>query len=123
MSPSPIESFLTSVRGRIHSGLLRTVTSRVLLGAAISAVLYALAWRVFGYAAPRIGYVAIALTAVLVAIAWLVSKRRDLRHAAGVADRFFELKDGLVSWMDFKSAGLQGEVYQLRFLFQNRRRF
>jgi hypothetical protein len=113
MSQNLIEPFLQAVRRRIHGGRRMMIVSRTLLAAAAAALLWALAWRIFGYAAPRHGYAVIGGIAVLAAVTWLISSRRGLRDAAHAADGFFHLKDGLVSWLDFKAAGLQGEVYEL----------
>jgi len=113
MNPSVIETFVHAVRRRLDGGTRLVVVSRVLLAAAATAVAWALAWRVFGYAAPRLGYAVVAGIAAVAGGVWILLVRRGTREAAGVADRVFDLKDGLVSWLDFKDAGRQGEVYQL----------
>jgi len=113
MNPSAIETFVHTVRRRLDGGTRLVVVSRVLLAAAVVAVAWALAWRVFGYAAPRQGYAVVAGIAVVAGGLWILLVRRGTREAAAVADRVFDLKDGLVSWLDFKDAGRQGEVYQL----------
>ncbi|MCX6865728.1 MAG: hypothetical protein NTV46_05805 [Verrucomicrobia bacterium] len=113
MNSTAIEIFLHAVRRRLDGGARRQVMARVLLAAAVTAVAWALAWRVFGYAAPRPGYAVVAGVAAVVAAVWILLDRCGLRYAAGVADRIFDLKDGLGSWLDFQSAGLQGEIYQL----------
>ncbi len=113
MSRPTIESFLDGVRTRLDGGNRIHVVSRVLLAGAALAVAWALAWRVFGYAAPRSGYAVVALLAVVTVIAWTLLTRRGVRESANKADVVFHLKDGLVSWLDFKAAGLDGEVYQL----------
>ena len=113
MNSSEIEIFLHSVRRRLGGGVRMWIISRVLLAGAGSAVAWALAWRIFGYAAPHFGYALIAGLAVVTGTAWVISARSGVREAANVADVFFNLKDGLVSWLDFKAAGLEGDVYQL----------
>ena len=113
MSSPEIQSFLISVRSRIAGGTRKAIIAKVLLGIAGAAVVWALAWRAFGYAAPIMGYAVIAAVGLLAGVFWMIASRRGLRDAAHVADRQFSLKDGLVSWMDFKEAGLDGEVYQL----------
>jgi hypothetical protein len=113
MNPSSIETFVHAVRRRLDGGTRVVVVSRVLLAGAAAAVAWALAWRVFGYAAPRLGYAVVGGTAAMAGGLWILLTRRGPREAAGVADRVFDLKDGLVSWLDFKNAGRQGEVYQL----------
>jgi hypothetical protein len=113
MNPSSIETFVHAVRRRLDGGTRLVVVARVLSAGAAAAVAWALAWRVFGYAAPRLGYAVVAGIAVAAGGLWVLLARRGVREAAGVADRVFDLKDGLVSWLDFKDAGRQGEVYQL----------
>lgn len=113
MSPSEIGSFLDAVRRRLNLDGGWRVCSRVLLGGAAAAVLWALAWRGFGYAAPRAGYAVAALGALLAGWIWLRLSRRGVRDAAHAADAVFDLKDGLISWLDFRAAGRDGEVYQL----------
>ncbi|MES2657594.1 MAG: hypothetical protein V4689_03195 [Verrucomicrobiota bacterium] len=101
------------MRRRLDGGVRLQVFSRVFLVAAGSALAWAVAWRIFGYAAPRPGYAVVAGLALAAGIVWILLSRRGVREAANVADAFFKLKDGLVSWLDFKAAGLEGEIYQL----------
>ncbi len=113
MTESLIEAFLQAVRRRLDDGVRWRVISRTLLAGATAALVWALAWRVFGYAAPRPGYAVVAAVAVIAAIVWIMASRRNTRDAAHSADSVFNLKDGMISWLDFKSAGLDGEAYQL----------
>lgn len=113
MSLSVIESFLHAVRRRLDGGARMRVISRVFLAASVSALLWAVAWRVFGYAAPLPGYAVIAALAVIAAIVRLILSRHDVHAAARSADGVFHLKDALVSWLDFRAHKREGEVYQL----------
>lgn len=113
MSPPVIESFLHAVRRRLDVGAGMRVFSRVFLAASSAAVLWAVAWRTFGYAAPRPGYAVIAAIGLVAGIVWFVLSKHDLRRAARTADEVFGLKDALVSWLDFHAGHREGEVYQL----------
>ncbi len=113
MSQPVIESFLNAVRRRLDGGARMQVYSQVLLAASAAAVLWAIAWRIFGYAAPLASYAVIAVLAVISAIVWLIFSKRDIHSAAHSADGVFGLKDALVSWLDFRAGKHEGEVYQL----------
>lgn len=113
MAHSAIHQFLNSVMRRIaRDGRIR-VAARVLLVAAAACVVWALAWRAYGYAAPRMAYGLIAFIAMTAGFVWILWKRPTVRDAAHSADKVFGLKDGLISWLDFKAARCDGEVYQL----------
>jgi hypothetical protein len=113
MSTNPIPSFIDAVRRRLDRGVASRLGARCLLAAAGACVLWAVTWRIFGYAAPWPGY-AIAGGAGLVAfvISTLMSKRSDTQ-AAAAADEVFGLKDGLLSWLGFRAKGSEGEVFDL----------
>jgi hypothetical protein len=91
MSTNPIPSFIDAVRRRLDRGVASRLGARCLLAAAGACVLWAVTWRIFGYAAPWPGY-AIAGGAGLVAfvISTLMSKRSDTQ-AAAAADEVFGL--------------------------------
>lgn len=110
---SSLASFLDAVRRRLDRGVASRIGARCLLAAAGVALVWAVAWRIFGYAAPRTGY-AIAGGAGLLAfvIARMVA-RKSSTDAALAADETFGLKDGLLSWLGFHAKGSEGEVYQL----------
>jgi hypothetical protein len=110
---SSLASFLDAVRRRLDRGVASRIGARCLLAAAGAALVWAVAWRIFGYAAPRTGY-AIAGAAGLLAfaIARMVA-RKSSTDAALAADEAFGLKDGLLSWLGFHAAGSEGEVYHL----------
>lgn len=113
MKPDAITEFLSQVRSRINRGILLHVGSRCLLAAAVAGLVWALAWRVFGYAAPWVGYAVVAVGALVAGVIWMARKRRDVRHAAMSADEAFALKDGLVSWLDFRSRDEDREAFHL----------
>jgi hypothetical protein len=107
-------SFLDAVRRRLDRGVASRIGARCLLAAAGASLAWAVSWRIFGYAAPRIGY-AIATGAALLAFAIaLMVSRRNSTDAALAADETFGLKDGLLSWLGFRAKGGEGEVYQLQ---------
>jgi hypothetical protein len=112
MNPSPLTAFLDAIRRRLDRGVASFIGSRCLLAAAAACVLWATAWRIFGYAAPRAGYgIAIAAGLLGFGIA-LVLSRRSTADAARAADGTFGLKDGFLSWLGF--GGREGEVYRLQ---------
>ena len=113
MSTPIIERFLTAVGRRLKTGIRSRVVSRCLLAGSAAALLWALGWRVFGYAAPREGYAVAVVLALVAGAIWMRISRPGVRDAAHQADSLFDLKDGLISWLDFKAAGLDGETYQL----------
>ena len=89
------------------------LAARVGVWAAGGMLLWLLAWRVFGYAAPWQG---LAAGLPMAGLAWWVASRIgrvDEVVAARRADGCFGLKDGLVSWLDFRDRGLTGEVREL----------
>jgi hypothetical protein len=109
-----LSSFLDAVRRRLDRGVASRIGARCLLAAAGASLVWAVAWRAFGYAAPRIGYaIAIGTALLAFAIALMVS-RRNSTDAALAADETFGLKDGLLSWLGFHAKGNDGEVYQLQ---------
>jgi hypothetical protein len=113
MNANPIPSFIGAVRRRLDRGVASRLGARCLLAAAGACVLWAVAWRIFGYAAPWPGY-AVAGGAGLVAfvISTMMSKRSE-EQAAAAADEVFGLKDGLLSWLGFRAKGSEGEVFDL----------
>jgi len=113
MNSRPIQHFLDHVRRRIDRGNARRTGAWCLLAAAAAAVAWALGWRIFGYAAPWIGYAVAAAAGILVLAAAAVLARRSQLNAASTADDVFELKDGLLSWLEFRAEGRAGEAYQL----------
>lgn len=113
MMTAEIPGFLDVVRRRLDRDVRIRAASWCLLAAATACVVWALGWRVFGYAAPRPVYGFIIGVTLISGVAWVAWKRRNVRDAAHVADKTFELKDGLISWLDFKDASCAGEVYDL----------
>ena len=113
MNPEVISQFLVQVRARINRGVSLRVGSWCLLAAGVAGLVWALAWRIFGYAAPWVGYAVIAVLALTAAFIWIAAKRRDVRHADASADETFSLKDGLVSWLDFRARDEDREAFRL----------
>ncbi len=113
MNRPDIGLFLEAVRRRLNRDAAWRVGARILLTAASAAVLWALSWRIFGHAAPRAGYAVVAVSALAAASVPLFLSRRNERDAAAFADDVFGLKDALLSWLDFRSTGRSGEVYEL----------
>lgn len=111
---NPLSSFLDSVRRRLDRGIASRIGARCLLAAAAAALLWAVGWRIFGYAAPRVAYVVAIFAGVLAFAILLALSRRTAADAARAADQTFGLKDGLLSWLGFRSGGRDGEVYQLQ---------
>lgn len=108
-----LASFLDAVRRRLDCGVASRIGARCLLAGAGVCLVWAVAWRIFGYAAPRMGY-AIAIVVALLAFAVaLLLTRKNATDAALAADETFGLKDGLLSWLGFRAKGNEGEVYQL----------
>ncbi len=113
MKTSPIHDFIIAVRRRLNRGSAWLQAARCLLATAAVCVVWALAWRIFGYAAPLAGYAAVV---VLGLVAWLASaavSRRTPAEAAMVADENFGLKDGLLSWLGFRGKRGEAEAYEL----------
>jgi hypothetical protein len=113
MNASPLGSFLDAVRRRLDRGVASRIGARCLLAAAGACLLWAVGWRIFGYAAPRAGYAVAAAAGGLAFVIALALSRRKTRDAAHAADETFGLKDGLLSWLGFRAKGHDGEVYQL----------
>lgn len=113
MNSREIQRFLVAVRSHLARGRRRAVLARVICGACLLAVFWAIAWRLTGYAVPPSGFIVISALAAMTVGAWIAMGRRNLRHGAIVADREFALKDGLISWLEFHEANRTGEIYQL----------
>lgn len=109
-----LASFLDAVRRRLDHGVASRIGARCLLAAAGSSLVWAVAWRAFGYAAPRLGYAIAAGAGLLVFVVALMVSRRNATDAALAADETFGLKDGLLSWLGFRGKDGEGEVYQLQ---------
>jgi hypothetical protein len=92
-----LATFLDAVRGRLDRGVASRIGARCLLAASAASLVWAVTWRVFGYAAPRIGYAIAMGTALLVFGIALITSRRNSTDAALAADETFGLKDGLLS--------------------------
>ncbi|MCW1926494.1 hypothetical protein OKA05_28340 [Luteolibacter arcticus] len=108
-----LASFLDAVRHRLDRGVASRIGARCLLAAASACLVWAVAWRIFGYAAPRIGYAIAGGIGLLAFVIALMASRRNSTDAAVAADETFGLKDGLLSWLGFRAKGSEGEVYQL----------
>lgn len=113
MNESPIVRFLEAVRRRLNRSTYSRLAGYGLVTAGGLCLAWALAWRIAGYAAPRLGYgVIVFWIAVFFAYAgWLAS--RSQAEAASSADRLFGLKDGLLSWLGFRGRESTGEAYEL----------
>jgi hypothetical protein len=109
-----LPSFLDAVRRRLDRGVASRIGARCLLAAGGASFVWAVAWRAFGYAAPRMGYAIAAGAALLAFVIALAVSRRNSTDAALAADETFGLKDGLLSWLGFRAKGGEGEVYQLQ---------
>jgi len=112
---SIIHSFLHAVRARLnHSLVLRSMLA-ALISTAVAAILWALGWRAFGYAAPRLAYPLIAASAFLVFAVRFFLICHSLSHSATFADRHFHLKDAIASFLDFHARPAHdAPVYQLQ---------
>jgi hypothetical protein len=112
---STIHPFLHAVRARLNQSLALRSLLAALLTAAVAAILWALAWRAFGYAAPRVGYALIAAATALGFAARFFLIRRTLNHSAAFADHHFRLKDAITSFLDFHSRPEHdAPIYQLQ---------
>lgn len=114
---SPIHIFLQAVTARLNRSLaLRSLLAASLV-TAIAAILWALGWRAFGYAAPRLGYLLIAAATLLGFGLRVVLTRRGVAQSAAFADQHFHLKDAITSFLDFNSRPAHdAPVYQLQQL-------
>lgn len=112
---STIYTFLHGVRDRLnHSLALRSLLTALLIAAA-AAIVWALGWRIFGYAAPHLAYPLIAAAALLAFFIRFLLLRRSLSHSATFADRHFHLKDAITSFLDFHTRPAHdAPVYQLQ---------
>jgi hypothetical protein len=112
---STIHAFLRAVRARLNQSLaLRSLLAALLTGA-VAAILWALAWRAFGYAAPQWGYALIAAATALGFAVRFFLIRRTLNHSAAFADHHFRLKDAITSFLDFHSRPEHdAPIYQLQ---------
>lgn len=108
-----ISGFLERVRLRLARADASRLAARCLTGLAAAALLWAIGWRIFGYAAPRAGYAVVAVTGLLAWTVGIMLRRRGMRHAAVAADETFDLKDGLLSWLGFRAKDLRGEAFEL----------
>ncbi len=113
MNASPISAFIDVVRRRLDRGVASRIGARCLLAAAGACVLWAVGWRIFGYAAPWLGYAVAGAAGVLALIVAMMLSRQTTARAASVADEVFGLKDGLLSWLGFRAKGSEGEVFEL----------
>ena len=86
MSTPIIERFLTAVGRRLKTGIRSRVVSRCLLAGSAAALLWALGWRVFGYAAPREGYAVAVVLALVAGAIWMRISRPGVRDAAHQAE-------------------------------------
>lgn len=111
---SPLTPFLDAVRRRLDRGVASHIGARCLIVAAGGSLLWAVGWRVFGYAAPRSGY--LVMTGASFVLAWVIreTSRKSTADAAQAADQAFGLKDGMLSWLGFRAKGDEGEVFQLQ---------
>ncbi len=113
--PTSIQTFLSSVRSRLNCALLLRGIVGIVLVAAVTCIMWAVAWRIFGYAAPWLGYAVACGGVILVAVFIYFFKRLDTPASARFADQFFHLKDGLVSFLEFHTlANKDDEVFQLQ---------
>lgn len=113
--PASIATFLHAVRKYLNRSLLVRGLFVAIIVAASACIIWALAWRIFGYAAPFLGYlIATALTAITGLIVYRM-KRYQEHGAALQADEHFHLKDALVSFLDFhQRQEHEAEVYRLQ---------
>jgi hypothetical protein len=112
---STVHLFLHAVRARLNQSLALRSLLAALLTAAVAAILWALAWRAFGYAAPRLGYPLIGAAAGLGFSIRFFLIRRTVSHSAVFADHHFRLKDAITSFLDFHSRPEhEAPIYQLQ---------
>ncbi len=113
MNAPAIPTFLERIRDRLNLGAVIRISAAALLAVSLAAVSWALAWRIFGYAAPAWGYVVAIVIGAISAIAWIFASLSKTRDAAVTADAVFHLKDGLISWLDFQTRDEEREALRL----------
>lgn len=113
MSSSSIDRFLVRVRRRLNLRTMVRSLVMVLLIASIVMLAVAAFYVVQGYAVDRRWYLVVAGLSVLSLFVLWVARRVGPMPAAEYADRFFELQDGLVSWLNFSSKHKSGGFYEL----------
>lgn len=110
-----IAHFLHQVRSHLNRALLMRGLFLALSACASACILWALSWRIFGYAAPHLGYLVIAGMTLIIGLMIYRMKLHKLQDAAVRADEHFQLKDALTSYLDFQQRpDTTCEVYQLQ---------
>jgi hypothetical protein len=113
--PDAIASFLRDVQKHLNRSQLRRGAVSAVIILAAACIVWALVWRIFGYAAPLIGYAAGACVTLLCGIVLFRIKRHILHTTAMKADGHFHLKDALISFLDFhQRSEHDAEVYRLQ---------
>ncbi len=101
MTPQ-IRKFLQSAQIRFNKQLLCLVSDSIFPATMVLALIWAIAWRLFGYAAPTFGYFVAILLGFIALIIWFFWKKPNLDLTAQKTDRHFSLKESLVSYLDFQ---------------------
>lgn len=109
-----IDHFLKRVGRRLNqSRLLSALVSSLLVVSIVTLVVAS--WYVFqGYAVNRWLYVIAPLTAIVSAAMQWVMNLANQESSAKFADKFYDLKDGLISYLHFSEQGKTDGVYELQ---------
>ena len=92
-----IEDFLNKVSARVNQGVLIKATIGCVLVFSVISLLCASVYVIRGYAAPALGYLVAGIAGGVVFAVWIGRSWMRTEAVAVFADRFFRLKDGIVS--------------------------
>ena len=114
MKSESIIQFLKRVTARLNLNRAARIAGWALFGAGVAMLVHAIYFRVQGELVPWTGAMLVLGAAGLVGFFLWLGNRPSLADAAHVADEKFDLKDGLVSALQFGEEGKEGEVYELQ---------
>ncbi|MCB1235294.1 MAG: hypothetical protein KDM91_09505 [Verrucomicrobiae bacterium] len=109
-----IESFVRAVRVRLNRFRWFDAIVWALAVAGAILLLACLVQVMRGHAVPRLWYGIGGGIAALLMVIHAIVRRVSPEAAAHFADRFFELKDTVVSWRHFRMEGRSGEIFDLQ---------
>lgn len=109
-----ILQFIRAVQNRLNQGLIYRSLQWSAFSAALVLVTVGLGLIVCGHRIPGWLYAAVLTAAAALCATLWFTRRVGHDKACRFADRFFELRDGIISYIGFRSHGCQSGVYQLQ---------
>jgi hypothetical protein len=110
----PVDRFIGSVRRRLNLHRLGTTLVWTVVAAALALVVVGLWYTLRGHAVPQVAISVVLIAAVVGGcVAWIV-RWISADGAAGFADRFYRLHDGISSYLHFRRQGRSGGYYALQ---------